>query len=215
MDTLPESWSTFFKAFNGNGLHNWLDTVYSETTFPPREQLFRAFSMMSPQDVKVVILGQDPYHTPGVANGLAFSCNGSLQPSLRNMLRELEDDIGVKRTDGDLESWARQGVLLLNTALCVEKGSPNCYKSQWKAFTDYTVSKLIKDYQHIVFLLWGNNAKAAVRPYKQFCIMNEHCCLEAAHPSPLSASRGFFGEKPYSRANAALVRFGREPVVWA
>lgn len=219
---IPPAWmdfmSPFFNTAKGQQLVQFINETYSKlpnTTCPPKDKMFRAFQFVSPNDIKVVILGQDPYHSKGVANGLAFSCNGpSLQPSLKNMFKELKTDLNIDRTEGNLEDWAKQGVLLMNCTLMVQHGKANSYEQQWKDFAPYVLRKLMRDHKQIVFLIWGGNAKRSIRPFMQFKAGNQHVVLEAAHPSPLSAHNGFFGTKPFSKANTALMQMGKMPIMW-
>lgn len=175
--------------------------------FPKPSDRFRAFQLTQFEDVKVVILGQDPYHTPNVANGLAFAINYSLgckiPPSLRNIEKELEQDVhdGLLLTmDYTLESWAKQGVLLINTALTVEKGDPGSHAEKWENFTREVIKSL--NGRDIVYILWGNHAKS----YKVF--IDGGYVIESAHPSPFSANKGFFGSKPFTKCNEYLKSSG-------
>ena len=194
-----------------------VDRAYEETTvFPPREDLFSAFTLTPPEAVRVVILGQDPYHEPGQAHGLAFSVrNGvKLPPSLRNIYTERQSDVGVPPSEsGDLTHWAKQGVLLLNTVLTVEQGKANSHKDYgWQAFTDAVVASLQNLPQPIAFILWGAQAQkkaasAAASSHPRFVV-------ESPHPSPLSSYRGFFGSRPFSKVNGFLLRHGEKPIEW-
>lgn len=182
--------------------------------FPPARRIFAAFDACPFEDVKVVILGQDPYHDVGQANGLSFSVNPGmpLPRSLVNIFRELHDDIGCPMpVDGDLSRWARQGVLMLNSTLTVEAHRPTSHNGRgWEEFTDEVIMRLAQDREHLVFILWGSYAarKGA------FIDRNRHCVITSPHPSPLSASRGFFGSKPFSRANDYLLAHGLTPINW-
>ena len=183
--------------------------------YPPKGCTFKALECSSYADAKVVILGQDPYHQPGQAMGLCFSVAPGVQlpPSLVNIYKELEADLGIPRTqNGDLTSWAEQGVLLLNAVLTVRDSEPNSHKGKgWETFTDAVIKKLNARPEPMVFILWGNNAKE-----KLSLITNpDHLILTGAHPSPLSASRGFFGGKYFSRANRFLELEGKKPIDWA
>jgi len=183
--------------------------------FPAQEDEFAALRITSRAGTKVVILGQDPYHGAGQANGLCFSVRDGVRipPSLRNILTELRDDTGTSIPDsGDLSSWARQGVLLLNTTLTVREGSAGSHRGMgWETFTDAIISAVNEKNERTVFVLWGNHARA-----KRSLITNPvHFVVESAHPSPLSARNGFFGSRPFSRANEALVAAGIDPVDWA
>ncbi|MBD3668285.1 MAG: uracil-DNA glycosylase [Kangiella sp.] len=185
-----------------------------KTIYPPKEQVFAALSLTEFEQVKVVILGQDPYHGPNQANGLCFSVNPEqpLPPSLRNIYKELVSDIGCPQpVNGDLTSWAKQGVLLLNTVLTVEAAKANSHKGRgWEVFTDEVIQALNRAAQPIIFLLWGSQAHA-----KSSLIKNpKHTILTAPHPSPLSAHRGFFGCKHFSKTNQILVENDQTPIKW-
>ncbi len=185
-----------------------------KTIYPPKEQVFEALSLTEFAQVKVVILGQDPYHGPNQANGLCFSVNPEqpLPPSLRNIYKELVSDIGCPQpVNGDLTSWAKQGVLLLNTVLTVEAAKANSHKGRgWEVFTDEVIQALNRAAQPIIFLLWGSQAQA-----KSSLIKNpKHTILTAPHPSPLSAHRGFFGCKHFSKTNQILVENDQTPIKW-
>ena len=181
--------------------------------FPPEDRLFAALDLCAPDDVRVVILGQDPYHTPGKADGLAFSIPrgfpGRLD-SLGNIFNELQDDLGVMRTRTELDDWARQGVLLLNTALSVPEGRPKAHaKIGWDRLVADVLARL--DASPRAALLWGGPAQAvAARGLHN----PDHLRIESAHPSPLSAWRGFFGSRPFSRVNDWLVARGQAPIRW-
>ena len=194
-----------------------VDAAYAAATvYPPREELFAAFRMTPPEAVRVVILGQDPYHEPGQANGLAFSVKPGvkLPPSLRNILTELQADCGVTPTEsGDLTAWARQGVFLLNSSLSVEAGKAASHQAfGWQTFTDAVVAALAKLPQPVAFILWGAHAqkKAAIAQASRY----PRLVLQSPHPSPLSAYRGFFGSRPFSAVNEFLVQHGEAPVRW-
>lgn len=183
--------------------------------FPPAEEVFAALHLTSLADTRVVILGQDPYHGAGQAHGLCFSVRRgvSVPPSLRNMHKELRDDLGCPvPTHGNLEHWARQGVLLLNTTLTVREGVAASHQGRgWETFTDHVITAVSAKTSPVVFLLWG----AASRKKKSLIDTDRHVVIESAHPSPLSAHNGFFGSRPFSRANQALRESGREPIDWA
>lgn len=186
----------------------------SGPVFPPPKLIFNAFTQCPFDAVKVVILGQDPYHGKGQANGLAFSVpeNVTLPPSLQNIYKEIKDDIGsVASPSGNLERWARQGVLLLNATLTVEASSPGSHQNQgWEAFTDAVIKKLSDQKKHVVFLLWGKYAQDKGKHIDT----QKHLVLTAAHPSPFSAHNGFFGCKHFSKTNAYLEDHGMSPIVW-
>lgn len=183
--------------------------------YPPGAQIFAALDAVAPEDVAVVILGQDPYHGPGQAHGLCFSVPPGVPPppSLLNIFAEIESDLGIAPPDhGCLWSWARQGVLLLNAVLTVEEGRPGSHQGRgWEAFTDAVVATLAAEREHLVFLLWGSYAqrKGAMVDRRR------HRVLTAAHPSPLSAHRGFFGCRHFSQTNDWLKAHGRAPIDWA
>ena len=185
-----------------------------KTIYPKMNQIFRALQLTPFDRVKVLIVGQDPYHGPGQAEGLCFSVPRGvpLPPSLINIFKELQDDLNVNMpAHGSLERWAKQGVLLLNTTLTVLDGLPASHAGKgWEFFTDRVISALSAREQPVVFMLFGKHAQAK----KALIDRNKHCIIEAAHPSPLSAYRGFFGSKPFSRANLFLKEHNLEPVDW-
>ena len=182
--------------------------------FPPGRQIFAAFNSTPFHDVKVVILGQDPYHDVGQANGLCFSVNDGIQfpPSLRNIFKEIESDIGTPvPQSGDLSRWAKQGVLLLNATLTVEAHRAGSHQRHgWEQFTDSVIAHLAEHRDNLVFILWGSYAigKGA------FIDRNRHLVLTSVHPSPLSAHRGFFGNHHFSRTNKYLIEHGKTPIEW-
>ena len=181
--------------------------------FPPGSQIFRAFELTPVDQVKVVILGQDPYHGPGQAHGLSFSVpvGVTAPPSLKNIFKEIETDLGVQMSGcPNLESWARQGVLLLNAVLTVRCGEAASHgKIGWQEFTDAVIKYISDNCEGVVFMLWGNYARGKAVLIDR----SRHCVLEAAHPSPL-ARGAFFGSRHFSQANAALASFGRAPINW-
>jgi len=182
--------------------------------FPPAPRIFAAFDLTPWEEVRVVILGQDPYHGPGQANGLCFSVNPGVAfpPSLRNIYQELESDIGGgQRPDGDLSHWARQGVLLLNATLTVRAHSAGSHqKKGWEPFTDDVVAKLNQHPRQLVFILWGSYARRKAEAIDR----NRHAVIESPHPSPLSAHRGFFGSRPFSQTNQILEGWGQPTIQW-
>lgn len=194
-----------------------VETAYStETVFPPRSQLFAAFSLTPPEKVRVVILGQDPYHEPGQAHGLCFSVPEGvpIPKSLKNIYKELEDDIGITPPDhGCLVHWAQQGVLLLNAVLTVEAHHAGSHRAfGWETFTDSVIAATNALPQPIAFVLWGNYAiKKAVLIHSDA----PRLVLTGVHPSPLSAYRGFFGSKPFSKINSFLTQHGQLPIAWS
>lgn len=196
-------------------LRGFLAKEYKERTiYPNMYDIFNALKYTSYSDVKAVLIGQDPYHGPGQAHGLCFSVKRGVDvpPSLKNMYRELETDIGFKPPKhGELIEWAKQGVLMLNTVLTVRAGEANSHKGMgWEIFTDRVIELLNEREKPIVFLLWGGNARR-----KKLLITNpNHTVLEAAHPSPLSAYNGFFGCKHFSKTNEILKEAGQPPIDW-
>lgn len=187
----------------------------SKTIYPSKKDVFNSFKLCDFNDVKVVILGQDPYHQPNQAFGLAFAVQKGipLPPSLKNIYKELQNDlkIDVSNRDGDLSSWAKQGVLLLNAILTVEHGKPLSHKDKgWEIFTGNIISHLNNDDRPKVFVLWGNPA----RERKRFITNPRHLIIESPHPSPLSAWNGFFGSKPFSRCNNFLISNNINPIRW-
>ncbi len=182
--------------------------------YPPGDQVFAALHLTSYANTRVLILGQDPYHGAGQAHGLCFSVptGVAIPPSLSNIHQELSSDMGCPPPDhGSLESWARQGVLLLNTTLTVRSGAAASHQKRgWETFTDEVIRVVNGKQDRVVFILWGSSARSK----KQFVDRARHTVIESAHPSPLSAYRGFFGSKPFSKTNDALLDAGRDPISW-
>lgn len=196
-------------------IRNFLKTEYSERTiYPDMHDIFNCFSLTDYNNVKAVILGQDPYHGYGQAHGLCFSVKKGVKqpPSLKNIFTELKADLGVNTgLDGDLTAWAKQGVLLLNTVLTVREGNPNSHKDcGWQWFTDEVIKILNEREKPIVFILWGGNARSK----KKFIDTKKHFIIESAHPSPLSSWQGFFGSKPFSKTNELLKSVNIPPIDW-
>lgn len=193
----------------------FINKEYKEKViFPPKSCILRALSLTDYSDVKVVILGQDPYHGIGEANGLAFAVSNGIKlpPSLQNIYKELKDDLGIPiSTVGNLECWAKEGVLLLNAVLTVEKDKAASHKNiGWEQFTDAIIEKLNEKETPVVFILWGNFARS-----KKALITNPiHCIIESTHPSPFSAHHGFFGSKPFSKTNTFLKKTGQKEIDW-
>ena len=215
---MHESWKPFLKSEFGKPYFKELSAFLHEeyekkTIFPRKELVFRAFAT-NLNEVKVVILGQDPYHTPGAAEGLAFSVPNSapIPPSLVNIYKEIDADIGRHaNVRGSLASWQKQGVLLLNTVLTVEAHKAGSHRGKgWETFTTATIEYLNRERPHLVFILWGRDA----RNKKALIDTSRHLVLESAHPSPLSAYNGFFGSRPFSKCNAFLEQNGIAPIVW-
>jgi len=196
-------------------LEQFIDKKYKETTvYPQKENIFKAFDLTSVEDLKVVIIGQDPYHQKGQAQGLAFSTPKNIKnpPSMINILKEIHEDIGSSScNDGDLTSWAKQGVLLINTILTVEDSTPKSHqKKGWEIFTD-TIIKIISEHKKdVVFILWG----AGAIQKSKLIDRSKHHILTAPHPSPLSSYRGFFGCKHFSQTNQILQSLHKKEIVW-
>ncbi len=187
----------------------------TKTIYPPKKEVFSSFYFTDMDKVKVVILGQDPYHEPGQACGMCFAVKPGVQlpPSLQNIYKEIQDDLGIPMNynNGYLVKWARQGVLLINSVMTVEKGRANSHAGHgWETFTNNVIEKINTLDQPVVYLLWGNNA----RQKKRLITNPKHLILETVHPSPLSVYRGFFGCHHFSRANEFLVKNGAEPIDW-
>lgn len=198
-----------------SGLEAELEERYSNgKVFPPRDQIYTAFDLTPFENVRVVILGQDPYHGEHQSHGLAFSVNEGVKipPSLRNIYKELKSDLGIVREGGSLKDWATEGVLLLNTVLTVDAHEANSHrKLGWQPFTDGIIRHVSDDLENVVFILWGKPAQQK----EKLIDTDKHLVIKSVHPSPLSASRGFFGTKPFSRTNDYLVENGRKPVDWS
>jgi uracil-DNA glycosylase len=198
-----------------NKLNRFIDEERKyKSIYPPLELVYSAFELTSFDNVKVIIIGQDPYHQSGVANGLSFSVNqkNKLPKSLNNIFKELKDDLGINNTNGDLRSWSRQGVFLLNTILTVEDGKALSHKNiGWEVFTKAIIESLNKDSKPKVFLLWGNQAQK----YSQLISNKNHLIIASAHPSPLSAYNGFFGSKPFSKINKFLIKNNLSEINWS
>jgi len=218
-DHIPEPWRVFLGekliTLYWQIIEDFTREVYaSQIVFPPYEKVFEALKWCNPESVKVVILGQDPYHGTGQANGLCFSVHRgiALPPSLQNIYKEMHTDLGIPpEKHGDLTPWAWQGVLLINAVLTVEKDKAASHKGQgWEWFTDTIIQMLSKENENLVFILWGNQARSK----KALIDSRKHLIIESAHPSPLSAYNGFFGSKPFSRANEWLITRGIAPIDW-
>jgi uracil-DNA glycosylase len=216
---IADSWkSRLSKEFEKPYFRDLAAFVRSEYTsqqvFPPGKNIFRAFDVSPFEEVRVVILGQDPYHGPGQANGLCFSVYEGVPypPSLLNIFKEVKNDIGVEiPPNGDLERWAKQGVLLLNATLTVRAHQAGSHQNKgWETFTDAVIYRLAEEKENIVFMLWG----AYAQKKGHFIDTQKHLVLKAVHPSPLSAHRGFFGSKHFSQANTYLKAKGLTPIQW-
>jgi len=216
---INDSWKEYLAdEFNKPYFKALADFVKEEknkhTIYPPGKQIFNAFDKCPFERVEVVILGQDPYHGPGQANGLCFSVNEGVKPppSLVNIFKEIKNDLGKEiPKSGNLERWAEQGVLMLNATLTVRADSPGSHQNRgWEEFTDMVIKKVSDEKEHIVFILWGAYAQ------KKGAIIDasKHLVIKSPHPSPFSANQGFFGSKPFSKTNEYLVKQGRKPIDW-
>ena len=205
--------------WNSSGFKNFytmiLQKYQKETIFPSKENIFNALKLTPYSNVKVVIMGQDPYHGVGEAHGLSFSVQKGIKipPSLQNIYKELEDDLHIPpKAHGELTNWAKQGVLLLNAVLTVEKDKAGSHRNLgWELFTDYIIKLLNLKDDPIVFIFWGNYARSK----KKYITNSKHLIIESAHPSPLSAYNGFFGSKPFSKTNNFLINNNKEPIDWS
>ena len=216
---LNKVWSLFLQTYLQSNeydkLNNYIEDEYKrKTIFPKYENIFRAFNLVTPSEVKVVIIGQDPYHGLNQANGLAFSvCDTcKIPPSLVNIFKEYVEDTGYTYpSSGDLTKWSEEGVLLMNTVLTVQEAKANSHKNiGWEDFTDNVIKKLSSEYKNIVFILWGNPSQNKSTLIDE----SKHLVLKAPHPSPLSSYRGFFGSKPFSITNEYLKNSNKEIVNW-
>ena len=216
--SVPESWREVLRNETSQPYFTKLTEFVAREraihhVFPSEDNVFAALQLTAPQDVRVVIVGQDPYHGAGQAHGLSFSVQQGtrIPPSLRNIYAELHSDLDVPLpSHGNLEAWAKQGVLLLNSTLTVREGEAGSHTGQgWETFTDAIISYLGSRQEHIVFLLWGAHAVK-----KSSLIGNQHSMITSAHPSPLSAHRGFFGSRPFSQVNRALADHKQPEINW-
>ncbi len=215
---MHDSWKPFLKSeFDQpyfKELSQFLTDAYAKKTiYPPKQQVFSAFTT-DLNDIKVVIIGQDPYHGPRQANGLAFSVHQGIQlpPSLQNIFKEIHDDVGTPiPANGDLTRWAKQGVMLLNNTLTVEAHLAGSHRGKgWETFTQHVIEYLNANRPHLVFILWGRDARSK----KPMIDQTKHFIIESAHPSPLSAYNGFFGSKPFSKCNAKLKEWNLPEIEW-
>lgn len=204
----------FNKAYYTELLQTLKEEYKNKSIFPNQNDIFNSLNYTSYSNTKVVIIGQDPYHRPGQAHGLSFSVQPgtTIPPSLRNIFKELKDDLGCTLPNhGCLTSWAKQGVLLLNTVLTVRQGEPNSHKGiGWERFTDQVIKKLSEREEPVVFILWGRHAGNK----QQYIDESRHFIISSPHPSPFSASRGFFGSRPFSKTNGYLTKLGNEEIDW-
>lgn len=207
-------WTAYFDKFNLRGkIEEILSKLENEEYYPSKENIFRAIQEVPPENVKVVIVGQDPYHEKGQANGFAFAVNKGIRtpPSLVNIFKEIKLEYGEMPTDTTLVEWAKQGVLLLNTTLTVSKGIANSHSEfGWRSITDNIMQILNNMPQHIVYLLWGNSAQQ----FKQILNNPRQLVLSTSHPSPLSVHRGFLGCGHFKKANESLKKYGLEEIIW-
>lgn len=218
--TLPDSWEAFFKTefeteyFKKIKAFLTEEVKHGHTVYPRKQNILRAFDLCPPNKTKVVIIGQDPYHGPGQAHGLSFSVPKEVKvpPSLQNIYKEIHQDLNLPiSSHGNLEDWAKQGVLLLNATLTVRQSSPASHNRKgWETFTDHVIQYLNENTSNVVFLLWGRYAQ------DKGSILNKqkHLVLNAAHPSPFSAHSGFFGCQHFSKTNEYLKKNGQEPIDW-
>ncbi|MBD2566670.1 uracil-DNA glycosylase [Anabaena lutea] len=216
---LPSSWQAvlaeeFHKPYFGKLQDFLAEDRLSYTIYPPEENVFSAFDLTPYEQVNVLLLGQDPYHDQNQAHGLCFSVKPGIKPppSLMNIFKELKADVGLDiPTHGYLVQWAKQGILMLNTVLTVRAHTPNSHKNQgWEIFTDAVISKVNQKKDPVVFVLWGGYAQKKLK----LIDTNRHKVIQSAHPSPLSARNGFFGSKPFSAINSALVAWGKPEIDW-
>ncbi|WP_079506196.1 uracil-DNA glycosylase [Mesobacillus jeotgali] len=219
MSLLKNGWAPllaeeFEKAYYLNLREFLMEEYQNETVYPEKEDIFNALRYTDYEDVKVVILGQDPYHGPGQAHGLSFSVKPgvAIPPSLRNMFKELKEDLGCTIPNhGYLKKWADQGVLLLNTVLTVRKGEAHSHRGKgWEIFTDKVISLLNEREKPVIFILWGKPAQSKLKLIDE----NKHQIIQSVHPSPLSARRGFFGSRPFSRVNVMLREWESREIDW-
>jgi uracil-DNA glycosylase len=223
-EAIPDSWRgalvPALDAAESRKLGGWLraEENRGKTVYPPRGERLAALAMTPLDQVRVVILGQDPYHGPGQAHGLAFSVRDGvrLPPSLVNIYKEIESDLGIRpSSSGNLQRWAKQGVLLLNNTLTVEAGQAGSHAGRgWDAITDACVAAVVEQGLPTVFILWGSHAQKKAGRVKGLGAGEHHLLITSPHPSPLSAHRGFFGSRPFSQANDFLERHGRGAIEW-
>jgi len=219
---IHESWLKFIKSeFDKEYMKNIKKSILNykksgKIIYPKNNEIFNAINLTDFEKTKVIILGQDPYHGPGQAHGLSFSVKDGIKPppSLINIFKEIESDlsINVEKGNGNLTRWAKQGVLLLNSLLTVEKGKPLSHKEiGWETLTDKIIEVLNQNKRGLVFILWGSHARSK----KYLISQNENLIIESSHPSPLSAHRGFIGSRPFSRTNKYLVKNNMDPINWS
>ena len=213
IDNIDTDWKDILKCIISNKPE--LDNLcLGDNIYPPKDKIFNAFNKFNFEQLKIVILGQDPYHRKGQANGLCFSVeeNIKIPPSLKNIFKEIKSDLGIVENidSGNLEYLSEQGILLLNNTLTVEEGKPNSHLKYWKGFSDNIIEYISKNSNNIIFILWGNNAKKS----KKF-ISDSHMILEASHPSPLAANKGgWWGNRHFSKSNKKLKELGKDEISW-
>lgn len=216
---IGNDWDEVLKVIeNSNGFKKFLSIINEKyqkgIVYPPKNYVFNALKLTSYKDTKVVIVGQDPYHGEGEAHGLSFSVQKGVKipPSLQNIYKELYNDLGIEPSmDGDLTKWAKEGVLLLNAVLTVDKDKPASHRNLgWELLTDYIIKALNEKEEPVVFILWGNFAKEK----KKYITNPRHLVITSTHPSPFSANNGFFGSKPFSKANDFLIKNNIKPIEW-
>ena len=217
-DSVPDNWKDVLLPCRDK-LLEISNTLSTKEFLPPREDIWRALVLTPLESIKVVILGQDPYPSLGNAHGLAFSVLPDIRPlppSLKNIYKELTSDVGfVQPNHGNLNRWAERGVLLLNTVLSVEEGNPQSHtKIGWEEITDQIIRSIAARSEKVVFVLWGKSAQVKKKLLNLYLDKNKHRVFESAHPSPLSAHKGFFGTKPFSKINQWLEEMGKEPIDW-
>ncbi len=219
-ENYPVSWKELFsKEFNKlyfKDLISFLDLEYSsQTIYPKQNEIFKAFELCAWDKIKVVIIGQDPYHGKNQANGLCFSINDgvNLPPSLKNIYLEMSKDLNImKPKSGNLSFWAEQGILMLNSTLTVRKDEPGSHQNKgWEIFTDIVISEIASKKKHIVYILWGAFAQKKATKINE----NENLIIASKHPSPFSAHKGFFGSKPFSQTNTYLENIGKKSIIWS
>lgn len=216
--TNPLSWTEVLAPIKNSEYFETLwqkvkEEYASTKCFPPKNEIFRALELTPFEEVKVVIIGQDPYHGDFQANGLCFSVSDKVKapPSLQNIYKELKEDLGIEKTTNELEDWARQGVLLLNATLSVRAHSPNSHKDLgWEKFTNFIIKEISDKKENIVFVLWG----AFAQKKEELIDSSKHFIVKSAHPSPFSVHRGFFGSKPFSKINEFLQSKNLKPISW-
>ena len=219
---IHESWLKYIEAeFDKEYMRNVKNIILNskesgKIIYPKNNEIFNAINLTDFEKTKVIIIGQDPYHGPGQAHGLSFSVKDGIKPppSLMNIFKEIESDLSIKveKRNGNLTRWAKQGVLLLNSLLTVEKGKPLSHKELgWETLTDNFIKGLNQNKKDLVFILWGSHARSK----KYLISQNENLIIESAHPSPLSAHRGFIGSKPFSRTNDFLIKNNMRPINWS